>query len=455
MVAEVTQIAADSVPPLVSKGALTISNVTWRDLDISFQKATDETSLQGDLIYKLYRSTSDVLNTNAATVEGNGTLISTATDVNSFVDNTVSPETTYYYNIVVVDQANNKSIYASASTTTQAVPADTTPPTVGTPGLSADLVSGSSFRVNFTKATDDISLPENLIYRLYTSTSDNLNADPATVEANGTLQTNGTDVSSLSAFGLSISTTYYYNIVVEDEQGNKAIYTSNSQLTTNQADPAIDTAHPMAAGLQIYLDFFEAFGVTIADITGNGHDMTMSGGTWEVNGGETVYRLNGGSGGEIGQTAPAQLITADSDATYMIRFAHTGLSNDNNGILYHGDAFNGFMLHQQDWSDNFRLYAKGEPNLFLGSVLNNGSINTLFMVYNHATTEFLVYINGSLSATIANGGAGSLSVNDVVQVSGDTLGEYILDVSTVGIWDRALTAQEVTDYTNNPDIMLQ
>lgn len=115
---------------------------------------------------------------------------------------------------------------------------DSTPPVVSDGSLSHSGVTTKSFTVSFEEATDNITPQNRLSYSLYTSTSDNLNTDPSTVESNGTLRSSGVGVNQLKADGLDDDTLYYYNIVVADEQNNKSIYSSNS-VTTNEIDPTL------------------------------------------------------------------------------------------------------------------------------------------------------------------------------------------------------------------------
>lgn len=229
----------DSVVPTLSSGVLSTSSVTASAFNVDFTKATDDTSAQSALVYKLYTSLSNNIS-SVANAEANGTLQDTQTDVVQLSASGLNDSTTYYFNVVVQDEAGNKTAYTSNSQLTL----DATSPTVGTPTLSTSSVTETAFNVDFTKATDNISAQSALVYKLYTSASSNIGT-VANAEANGTLQDTQTDVAQLSASGLTGSTLYYFNVVVEDEAGNKTAYTENSETTSA----------PAAAGITIEASF--------------------------------------------------------------------------------------------------------------------------------------------------------------------------------------------------------
>ncbi len=80
---------------------------------------------------------------------------------------------------------------------------------------------------------------------VYYSTSNNLNT-VANIEANGTaVGTYTTDIATKNITALSGSTTYFFNVIVRDEAGNKAVYTTVT-ATTNPSVVATPTFSPTA-----------------------------------------------------------------------------------------------------------------------------------------------------------------------------------------------------------------
>ena len=102
---------------------------------------------------------------------------------------------------------------------------DVTAPVPGDGGA-LFLVGGSTTQVtvNWTKASDNVSVQSNLLYLAYYSSSNNIDT-VANMEANGTPIGNyALDINSKLLSGLAPDTTYYFNVIVKDEAGNKAPY---------------------------------------------------------------------------------------------------------------------------------------------------------------------------------------------------------------------------------------
>jgi hypothetical protein len=102
------------------------------------------------------------------------------------------------------------------------------------PGLSSAVLSTSatatSIIVSWTKASDVVSPQSKLTYKVYSSTQNNLTT-LSTIDTLGKFEGSGTDISTYTIDGLLPSTTYYINVLVHDEAGNKTLYTTKSQTT--------------------------------------------------------------------------------------------------------------------------------------------------------------------------------------------------------------------------------
>jgi len=125
------------------------------------------------------------------------------------------------------------TVYQSGETET----ADQTKPTISDSQLSVSSVTENGFIVDFIKATDNRSSQSDLEYRLYTSTFDNLGS-VSDIESNGTPVDFGVDISSLGVSGLTSGERKYFNVTVTDQAGNKAAYTTGTQVS---ADLTIDS----------------------------------------------------------------------------------------------------------------------------------------------------------------------------------------------------------------------
>lgn len=81
-----------------------------QDIDISWLKATDSFVVETELTYKIYYSTNSSFDT-LAEVEAGTPFGSGDSDIEEVQVTGLSPNTTYYFNLVVQDPAGNKSVY--------------------------------------------------------------------------------------------------------------------------------------------------------------------------------------------------------------------------------------------------------------------------------------------------------------------------------------------------------
>ena len=143
----------DTTAPYVPDSTLTTSNATISSIQVDWTKAEDDFTLQSNLVYEVFYSTSDNIQT-LTDITANGTSGGSGTDIDTYTVTGLSPNTTYYFNVVVTDAAGNQSVYTSAPGTT--LP-DTTPPsstgtvTASTPAVSPE----TNMNLNWPDAVDD------------------------------------------------------------------------------------------------------------------------------------------------------------------------------------------------------------------------------------------------------------------------------------------------------------
>lgn len=108
---------------------------------------------------------------------------------------------------------------------------DKTAPVTGIISLSNITTSGVS--LSWYKATDNMTVPSDLEYQVYQSTSNNLNTVDE-VEGGLPLGNGFTkDLNTWDVTGLPPNTTYYFNVLVKDAAGNKSVYTMQQVTTQN------------------------------------------------------------------------------------------------------------------------------------------------------------------------------------------------------------------------------
>ena len=172
----------DLLAPIPGNGnpTCTVSNVAETSLTLNWIKATDDTSGPISLQYQAYYHTSDISSVND--METIGTPVGSYTvDINTKPVNGLTSGITYYFNVIVKDEAGNKAAYSSVM---QSMPIDT-PPTPGNSGtITTSSIGSNTVTLNWTAATDDNDAPSALQYLAYYSTSSSMNS-VSDIKANG------------------------------------------------------------------------------------------------------------------------------------------------------------------------------------------------------------------------------------------------------------------------------
>ncbi|MDD3363508.1 MAG: S-layer homology domain-containing protein [Syntrophomonas sp.] len=108
---------------------------------------------------------------------------------------------------------------------------DNTVPVVGCGTITASNMSQTGASLSWNKASDLVTAEAGLEYCIYQSLADNIKT-VADAEAYGTVKQNYTaNIRTSNITGLQPGSTYYFNVVVRDEAGNRTCYTSTT-LTT-------------------------------------------------------------------------------------------------------------------------------------------------------------------------------------------------------------------------------
>src|SRR3989344_7106662 len=148
--------AADTTNPVPGNtGTITTAGITSSQITLNWTKGTANISAQANLQYEVRRSSSANIDT-VANIEANGTIIRAyIADINTFDATGLNPSTTYYFNVIIKDEAGNKAAYTMKSETTAA---DTTNPVPGNTGtITTAGITSSQKTLNWTKGTDNIS----------------------------------------------------------------------------------------------------------------------------------------------------------------------------------------------------------------------------------------------------------------------------------------------------------
>lgn len=207
-------------------GMITPVKSTIHSIEIQWRAADDNATPAENLLYQVYYSLSDNLNT-VETVEQNGQIAKSWTpNITSTEITGLSHGTRYYINVLVKNKAGHKTAYHSLYAATR----ETTPPIAAT--LSIKAAGYTTVQLEWTGATDNFTASENLEYKLVYSANkgDILVKFPS--ELLGTTAMDWTkNVYKKTIENLSCSTTYYFALVVKDESGNRTLYGFKSTKT--------------------------------------------------------------------------------------------------------------------------------------------------------------------------------------------------------------------------------
>jgi len=144
-----------------------------------------------------------------------------------FVDalNAGLPDTTGYYQWEIIPDTNGGYPVLKSESST-----DLTPPAISDDIITTSGITSSSVTLSWNEASDGVTAEQDLLYGIYRSSSNNLSS-VSEIEENGTLLTEFDYINTFAAGGLMSGTTYYFNVIVIDEAGNKAAYQTKNITT--------------------------------------------------------------------------------------------------------------------------------------------------------------------------------------------------------------------------------
>jgi N-acetylneuraminic acid mutarotase len=212
------------VPTAGTFSAVSDLGPAW--LTLNWAAGSDNFTPAADLEYLVCSGASAAAINEVAECEGATIIMNYTANTLTRVLTGLTPQTTYFYNVVVRDGAGNKSIYNGQSETT---PPDVTAPTVG--ALTTSAVLPTSLILNWEAGDDLVTPVASLEYYVCSGASV---ADIDTVaecEAATQVMTWTANTLTKSVTGLAQGSAYHYNVIVRDAEGNKDDYNGIKQLT--------------------------------------------------------------------------------------------------------------------------------------------------------------------------------------------------------------------------------
>jgi len=179
-------------------------------------------------------------NVEASYISGSGTTVLIfryAVKVGDFDTDDISNGAIILNGGTIKDTAGNNAVLSVQTGALPGVKVDAAAPIAGDSGsITSSGVSQTGITLSWNKSTDTTSTQTALQYLVYQSSSNNLD-NVINIEANGTAVGSYTsDISAKTVSNLTAGTTYYFNVIVKDEAGNKTCYTAKSVTTTTATD---------------------------------------------------------------------------------------------------------------------------------------------------------------------------------------------------------------------------
>ena len=226
-------IPLDSAPIPGNNGIITPIIVNNTSIQIQWTKAEDKETAQSELAYRVYLSEYDNIDTVKLAEENGSPVDGWQKDIATATIGSLTPNTTYYFNVLVRDSAGNKAAYATLPVTTSISPINV--PVPGKSGIIITTAVGTtSIQLSWARATDVETPQADLEYSLYRSGSNNIGTPDDAANNGAVVVSWQKDIVTALVDGLSPSTTYYFNVVVRDGDGNRVAYITVA--VTTQSD---------------------------------------------------------------------------------------------------------------------------------------------------------------------------------------------------------------------------
>jgi hypothetical protein len=416
MMATFTPQYGDTQPPsaptnLAASGAIGAVSLTW----------TASTDNVGVTQYNIYRSTA------SGFVPSSSSLIGTSTTTN-YTD--YVPAGTYYYLVTAQDAAGNISQPSNEASGTSKP--DNIPPSVAmTSPASGTTVSGTVAVA--ANASDNVAVASVQFVLDGTNYGSPITTSPYSFSWNSATVANGT---------------HTWAAIATDTSGNTATSATDSFSVNNSALPGEVASYSLDEGS----------GATVNDSSGNNNQGAVANATWAAGHFGNALKFNGATNSMVtinnssslaltsGLTLeawvnPSTLASADSGWVAAIAKDHQNSSNDIAYALY---AANGTgtppALHL--------LIGGHDVGVQGTSVL---ALNTwTFLAATYDGTTMRLYVNGSQVATRSQTGA-ITTTTDPLRIGGDWSGEMFTGlIDNVRIYNRALSASDITSDMNTP-----
>lgn len=296
---------------------------------------------------------------------------------------------------------------------------DTQAPTAPT-NLTATGASGSQINVSWTASSDNVGVTGYVIERCAGASCTNF-AALATVT-----------VTSYSDAGLTLNTSYTYEVKAMDAAGNSSAFSNTATASTLASLPGLVAAY----------SFNEGSGTTVADLSGNGNSGTLTNAAWTT---------SGKYGNALVFNGSSSLVTIQDSASLHLTTAMTleawvdpsSVTNEWTDVIYKGND-NYFLegTSSRTVPGGGGTFGSANVSAYGTAALPIGVWTHLALTYDGATLR--LYVNGTQVSSAAQTGNILISSNPL-QIGGDSFfGQYFSGViDEVRVYDVALNQSQI------------
>ena len=282
-----TQVAMDSTAPIFS-GTPGVA-MSGTDVAVTYSAASD-TQYTGSITYKVYRKTgaTDFADTNNPVADADGSAVLGTSATTSYTDTTISDGIQYWYVVCAEDVQLNVTCSPSKDISVD----DVTVPTVTTLAATFDNTERTAFTLTWD-IDDNITADAALDVKVYLKEADTSTDMPTAIGTYLQSADSGIGTTTLSKTGATYKF-YNYLITATDAATNTSVGTT---ISVAAAAPGIVTTNLLGNYDAAFLGDAGTFpfnASTFVDLTTNGNDGTLSGGTSWSGAGSTAdpYRLS-------------------------------------------------------------------------------------------------------------------------------------------------------------------
>ena len=355
----------------------------------------------------------------------------------------LSPDTQYSFRWIVVSSTGSIIYYSNQTTFITGSSSNSTPTdiVISSSEISEDSEVGS---IVGSLSTSDIDSGDQFTYSLVSGDGDS---------GNSNFSIDGNNLLSASTFDAEIIPSYSIRIQTDDGKGGVFSKSFNISITTGEdpSDNSLPTYVP-TNGLVAYYPF----NGSANDESGNGYNLVNN--NVIFNNDRFENQLSSayfsGNGSELFlENSINQLLTEDPNQTFSFWFK--SVTPNNRYIFDYGSQYSkrfNFVMLPDDKIGVGGEYAgcQSSRTVYEAPGLHNGWHHFVVSIN---SSDYTVYYDGEVLFSKAHSGFNCVDSNNKLNIGNDIGGgakEYTnMIMDDIGIWDRALTEQEVTNLYNS------